>query len=131
MKTRTIKLVLVFLFTLSMGTTAYCNYFPQGEKNYPDNNSKEIFYTVLNVGRIIGNMVFTSEIPETVYLKPDCNNNIRVGFFSLDLTCNNVCSFYDNFRVFRQPFSDLFIKKIYGSGMQFGKKGLYTRDSIA
>ena len=60
MKTRPVKILLVFLISLSLGTSAYCNFFPQGEKhNYPDNNRKEIIYTLLNVGRIIGNTVFT------------------------------------------------------------------------
>ena len=59
MKTRNIKILLVFLLSVSLGTSAYCSFFPQGDKNYPDNGGKEVIYTVLNVGRIIGNMVLT------------------------------------------------------------------------
>lgn len=61
MKTRSIKTIIVLLIAFSIGTSAYCNFFPQGKKDYPENGNREMIYTVLNVGKIIGNMVFTSD----------------------------------------------------------------------
>ena len=64
MKNLQIKIVLVCLFSLVIVSTVNCNIFNQGEKDMsPDKStiSKGMVYVAINVGRVIGNTVFTMD----------------------------------------------------------------------
>ncbi len=64
MKNLRIKILLVFLLSVVVVTTAHCSFFSKQERDiHPDKNgaSKEMIYAAINVGRIIGNMVFTMD----------------------------------------------------------------------
>ena len=64
MKNLQIKIILVCLFSIVIVSTVNCNIFSQGEKEMsPDKSaiSKGMVYVAINVGRVIGNTVFTME----------------------------------------------------------------------
>ena len=64
MKNVNIKILLVFLLSVLVVTTAHCNFFSKGESDGQTEKSaasKDMVYAVINVGRIIGNMVFTMD----------------------------------------------------------------------
>jgi len=69
MKNSHIKILVICLFSILTASTAYSRIGFQGEKDvYPDKggDGRDIVYMAINVGRIIGNMVFTMDDSFTI-----------------------------------------------------------------
>jgi len=82
MKNLHIKILLVCLFSVLIISTVHCNILSQGERDaYPDRTtSKGMIYTAINVGRIIGNVVFTLDDDVTVSKAANSIRRISPGY---------------------------------------------------